>query len=69
MPDVASVTAQVNKLIEDRVPDGLEDALKVDPEGGVTIRDQRIADALKKIVGEGAVTPEQLNEILRRLEG
>jgi ATP-dependent Clp protease ATP-binding subunit ClpA len=69
LPDLASVTAQVNKLVEDSVPDGLEDALKVDPEGGVTIRDQRIADALKKIVGEGAVTPEQLNEILRRLEG
>jgi ATP-dependent Clp protease ATP-binding subunit ClpA len=69
LPDVASVTAQVDKLIADRVPDGIEDALKVDRSGAVTINDPRITEALKNIVGEGSVTTEQLNEILRRLQG
>jgi hypothetical protein len=67
LPDVASVTAQVDRLIETRTPDGTEDAVKVDPTGVVTINDPRIADAVKKLVGDSA-TPERINEILRRLQ-
>jgi ATP-dependent Clp protease ATP-binding subunit ClpA len=70
LPDAASVTAQVDKLVADDAPDGLENALRIhDDTGGVTFRDKRIADAVKNLVGEGGVTPERLNEILRRLQG
>jgi ATP-dependent Clp protease ATP-binding subunit ClpA len=68
LPDTASVTAQVDRLIETRTPDGTEDAVKVDPTGVVTINDPRIADAVKKLVGDNA-TPERIDEILRRLQG
>jgi len=69
LPTAEAASMFVDKLIADKVPDGVEDALKVDRSGAVTINDPRIAEALKNIVGEGAVTPEQLNEILRRLRG
>jgi ATP-dependent Clp protease ATP-binding subunit ClpC len=65
--EVARVT--VDKLIQDNFRDGTEGALKVEANGEVTIKDPRIADALKSLVGEGAVTDEQLEEILRRLKG
>ena len=67
--DAASIATTVNRLIDTRVPDGTDEAVKVDPSGAVLISDPRIADALKKLVGEAGATPDQLEEILRRLQG
>lgn len=68
LPETASVRAQVDKQIEDGVLDGTEDAVRVDADtGSVTINDPQIAEELKKLVGEGGVTPDALREILKRL--
>jgi ATP-dependent Clp protease ATP-binding subunit ClpC len=69
LPSTETARATVDKLIQDNFRDGTEGALRVEANGEVTIKDPRIADALKSLVGEGAVTAEQLDEILRRLQG
>lgn len=66
LPSAEAAGLIVDKLIADKVPDGTADAIQVQ-EGAVTINDPRIAEAVKKLVGDN-VTPERINEILRRLE-
>ncbi len=69
LPDASGATAAVDKLIAEGVVDGTEDALRVDPDSGsVTINDPDIVAQIKKLAGEGAVTPDALREILRRLQ-
>ena len=67
LPDREALKARLASLVDAKTPDGVEDAVKVDASGAVTINDPRIAEAVKKLVGDH-VTPERINEILRRLE-
>ncbi|HVV36826.1 MAG TPA: Clp protease N-terminal domain-containing protein [Acidimicrobiales bacterium] len=70
LPDRATLKASLDRLLETKAPDGTDEAVKVDARSGaVTINDPRIAEAVKKLVGDGAVTSERLEEILRRLQG
>jgi hypothetical protein len=69
LPDSKAAAAALDKLIAEGVVDGTEAALRVDPEGAsVTISDPDIVAQIKKLAGEGAVTPERLREILKRLQ-
>jgi ATP-dependent Clp protease ATP-binding subunit ClpA len=69
LPTVTKVTADLELLLQASTPDGIEDSVRVDPRGGVTINDPRIAEAVKDLIGDGPVTTEKLQEILRRLQG
>jgi ATP-dependent Clp protease ATP-binding subunit ClpA len=69
LPDLATVRAEVDRLLAAGVIDGTEHAVEVNPQSGsVTINDPQIAAELKRLVGEGDVTPDALREILRRLQ-
>lgn len=69
LPDMATVAAEADRLVAEGVVDGTQDAVRVDPDSGsVTINDPQIAAEVKRLVGEGAATPDALREILRRLQ-
>jgi ATP-dependent Clp protease ATP-binding subunit ClpA len=66
LPTADAAAQSVDKLIADKVPDGVEGAIRVD-EDAVTINDPQIASEIRRLVGD-KVTPEAISEILRRLK-
>ncbi|MEY2473018.1 MAG: ATP-dependent Clp protease ATP-binding subunit ClpC [Actinomycetota bacterium] len=67
LPPLEPATLYVDKLIADNVPDGVEGAIRLERDA-ITINDPQIASEIRRLVGD-KVTPEKLEEILRRLKG
>lgn len=68
LPPEEAARVLVDKLVAENAPDGSEGAVLINEGGAVLIKNPRVAEAVKKIIGEQA-TPEGIEEILRRLEG
>lgn len=70
LPEPAAAAAEVDRLVVAAAADGAADAITVDDDtGAVTVHDEAIAAELKRLAGDGPVSPHVLRDILRRLQG